>query len=259
MTQKLTIVKVGGRIVEQQERLSSLLTQFAALEGLKILVHGGGRTATELAARLGIETRMVDGRRVTDTRMLRIVTMVYGGLVNKNVVAQLQAQGVNALGLAGADMNVIRAHRRPLKNGTDYGFVGDVDAVDGECLARLLLSGITPVMAPLTHDGKGILLNTNADTIAAETAKSLASRFSVTLTYCFEHAGVLANPEDETSVIKKITPRSFPGLKEKGIVSEGMLPKIENALSAVRAGVARVVITHPAGLRENCGTSFSAN
>lgn len=259
MTQKLTIVKVGGRIVEQEAQLCDLLKQFAALEGLKILVHGGGRTATELAGRLGIETRMVEGRRVTDERMLRVVTMVYGGLVNKNVVARLQSLGTNALGLTGADINLIRSHRRPLKNGTDYGFVGDVERVDGERLAHLLLSGITPVLSPLTHDGQGILLNTNADTIAAETAKSLAPRFHVTLTYCFEHAGVLADPDDETSVIKEITPHSFLALKEKGTVSGGMLPKIENALSAVRAGVSRVVVTSPALLGGKGGTSISAD
>lgn len=254
---KLTIVKVGGRIVEQEEQLSSLLQQFASLEGLKILVHGGGRTATQLAARLGIETRMVDGRRITDAEMLRIVTMVYAGLVNKNVVARLQALGINALGLTGADMNVILSHRRPLKNSIDYGYVGDVDTVDGERLAQLLRSGITPVISPLTHDGHGSLLNTNADTIAAETAKSLASRFDVTLTYCFEHAGVLADPNDETSVIKQITPTSFETLKERGIVSGGMLPKIENALAAVQAGVNRVVITQATALGDGCGTSIT--
>jgi len=259
MTQKLAIVKVGGQIVEQEAQLRDLLKQFAALEGLKILVHGGGRTATELARRLGIETRMVEGRRVTDERMLRVVTMVYGGLVNKNVVARLQSLGINALGLTGADMNLIRSHRRPLKNGTDFGFVGDVDRVDGERLAHLLLSGITPVLSPLTHNGQGVLLNTNADTIAAETAKSLASRFRITLIYCFEHAGVLSDPEDETSVIREITPQSFLSLKEKGVVSDGMLPKIENALSAVRAGVSRVVVTCPAALGKNGGTSISAD
>lgn len=254
MKQKLTVVKVGGKIVEQTDQLSTLLQEFANLDGLKILVHGGGRTATEMAARLGIETRMVDGRRITDSEMLDIVTMVYGGLVNKNVVARLQAVGVNALGLTGADMNVICSHRRPLKNGIDYGYVGDIDRVSAESLSLLLLSGITPVMAPLTHDGQGHLLNTNADTIAAEVAKALASSFDVTLTYCFEHAGVLSNPEDETSVIECITPTTFQTLKQAEIVTGGMLPKIENCLAAVSAGVSRVIITRADALSQNIGT-----
>lgn len=171
MKQHLTIVKVGGKIVEAPDTLNQLLQRFSALEGPKVLVHGGGRTATDVAAQLGVETRMVDGRRITDAEMLRVVTMVYGGLVNKNVVAKLQACGVNALGLTGADMNVIRSHRRPLKNGIDYGYVGDVDKVDADRLQLLIDAGITPVMAPLTHNGEGDLLNTNADTIAGETAK----------------------------------------------------------------------------------------
>ena len=175
MKQHLTIVKVGGKIVEAPDTLNQLLQRFSALEGPKVLVHGGGRTATDVAAQLGVETRMVDGRRITDAEMLRVVTMVYGGLVNKNVVAKLQACGVNALGLTGADMNVIRSHRRPLKNGIDYGYVGDVDKVDADRLQLLIDAGITPVMAPLTHNGEGDLLNTNADTIAGETAKALAS------------------------------------------------------------------------------------
>ncbi len=256
MKQTLTIVKVGGKIVETPRSLETLLNQFCQLEGHKILVHGGGRTATDIAARLGIETTMIEGRRVTDEEMLRVVTMVYGGLVNKNIVAKLQAKDVNALGLTGADMNVIQSHRRPLKNGIDYGFVGDVDCVDAERLSLLLNAGITPVMAPLTHDKKGSMLNTNADTIAAETAKALAGKFEVTLVYCFEHAGVLTDPEDETSVIPLITRESFGNLKAQGIVSGGMLPKIENSLAAVEAGVRRVVITRADNISENKGTSI---
>lgn len=242
MKQQLTILKVGGKIVETPELLKQLLNDFAQIEGLKILVHGGGRTATDMAARLGIETHMVDGRRITDADMLRVVTMVYGGLVNKTLIAQLQSRGVNAIGLTGADMNVIRSHRRPLKNGIDYGFVGDVDKVDAERLALLLQAGITPVMAPLTHDGEGHLLNTNADTIASETAKALAQLYDVTLVYSFEHAGVLTNPDDEQSVIPTITAESFKELKANGTVSGGMLPKLENCLAAVAAGVTKVVI-----------------
>ena len=256
MKQKLTVVKVGGKIVETPDTLETLLHRFSALEGLKVLVHGGGRTATEVAARLGVETHMVDGRRITDADMLRVVTMVYGGLVNKQVVARLQACGVNALGLTGADMNLIRSHRRPERNGVDFGFVGDVDTVDGERLAQLLHSGVTPVVAPLTHDGEGHLLNTNADTMAGEVAKALARQFEVTLVYCFEHAGVLADPDNEASVIPLITRRDFDALKAQGVVTGGMLPKIENCLSAVGAGVRRVVITRADTLQEGCGTTI---
>lgn len=243
MKQQLTIVKVGGKIVETPETLNRLLQDFSSLKGNKILVHGGGRTATQIATKLGIETHMVDGRRITDESMLQVVTMVYGGLVNKNLVAQLQSCGVNALGLTGADMNVILSHKRPLKNGIDYGFVGDVDRVNATQLEQLLNIGITPILAPLTHDGQGHMLNTNADTIAAETAKALAEHFDVTLVYCFEHAGVLTDPEDEKSVISSISHKSFEKLKAEGIVSGGMLPKIENSLKAVDAGVKRVIIT----------------
>lgn len=256
MKEKLTVLKVGGKILESPETLDTFLRGFTAVPGLKVLVHGGGRSATEMAAKLGIETLMVDGRRVTDAEMLRVVTMVYGGLVNKGVVAQLQALGVNALGLTGADMDVMRSHRRPLKNGIDYGYVGDVDTVDGERLAQLIQTGITPVMAPLTHDGRGNLLNTNADTIAAETAKALAPHFEVTLVYCFEHAGVLSDPSDALSVIPRITRSSFAQLKEQGIVSGGMLPKIENSLEAVACGVRRVVITKADALGADCGTTI---
>lgn len=243
MKQQLTIVKVGGKIVETPETLDRLLHDFSTLKGNKILVHGGGRTATQIANQLNIETHMVEGRRITDEAMLQVVTMVYGGLVNKNLVAKLQSCGVNALGLTGADMNVIHSHKRPLKNGIDYGFVGDVDQVNSSQLEQLLNMGITPILAPLTHNGEGHMLNTNADTIAAETAKALANDFDVTLVYCFEHAGVLTDPDDESSVIPSINHSSFEQLKANGTVSGGMLPKIENSLAAVSAGVSRVIIT----------------
>lgn len=255
--EKISVIKVGGKIVESPASLAALLERFSSIEGHKVLVHGGGRTATEVAARLGIETKMVDGRRITDADMLRVVSMVYGGLVNKNVVAQLQAHGVNALGLTGADMDVVRSHRRPLKNGIDYGFVGDVDRVDGDRLAALVRSGVTPVMAPLTHDGAGSLLNTNADTIASETAKALAAHFDVTLVYCFEFAGVLSDPSDEGSVIPEITAATFEQLKADGTVSGGMIPKLENCLAAVRAGVGRVVITRADALGQGGGTTIT--
>ena len=254
MKEKLTIVKVGGAVVEDELQLSQLLRDFSAIEGRKVLVHGGGRKATKMADRLGIETQMVNGRRITDADMLEVVTMVYGGLVNKNLVARLQANGVNALGLTGADANAIRSHKRPLKNGVDYGFVGDVDQADGEMLGRLVEADITPVMAPLTHDGKGHILNTNADTIASETAKALAGLYDVTLIFSFEKKGVLSNPDDDDSVIPVITHASFDQYKADGTISSGMLPKIENALSAVDAGVSRVIITLATAIDGQHGT-----
>ena len=253
MKEKLTIVKVGGKIVEDEASLQRLILAFAQMDGLRLLVHGGGRTATDVAKRLGVETVMVEGRRVTDQAMLEVVTMVYGGLVNKRVVAALQAAGINAIGLTGADMNVMRAHRRPAGR-VDYGFVGDVDKADGEALAHLLQSGVVPVMAPLTHDGHGQLLNTNADTIAGETAKALAHHFEVTLVYCFEHTGVLKDANDEESLIPTINRASFEVLVADGTVSSGMIPKIENCLQAVEQGVARVVITAAAALGTDSGT-----
>ena len=197
---------------------------------------------------------MVDGRRITDADMLNIVTMVYRGLVNKNLVARLQACGVNALGLTGADMNVIHSHKRPLKNGIDYGYVGDVDKADGETLSRLIEVGITPVMAPLTHDGQGHILNTNADTIASETAKALASIYDVTLIFSFEKKGVLRNPDDDESVISTITRSDFMNYKADGAISGGMIPKIENAFSAIDAGVKQVIITLATAIDGQSGT-----
>lgn len=237
----ITILKVGGQIVETPESLSLLLDKFAAIEGPKVLIHGGGRSATKVAARLGIETHMVDGRRITDEEMLKVVTMVYGGLVNKNLVAKLQARGINALGLCGADMNVLKAHKR---SGTaiDYGFVGDVDEADGSALATLIENGIVPVVAPLTHDGKGQLLNTNADTIAAETAKSLVPYFDVTLIYYFEKKGVLLNSDDDDSVIPLISKSDFERLVSEGVVSDGMIPKLQNAFNALDKGINKVFI-----------------
>src|SRR5574344_1524613 len=189
MKKKLTVVKVGGAVVEDEQQLSQLLKDFSAVEGAKILVHGGGRRATKMAARMGVETHMVEGRRITDADMLEVVTMVYGGLVNKHIVSCLQATGVDAIGLTGADGNIIRSVKRPLKNGIDYGFVGDVHEGDGEKIARWIETGMIPVLAPLTHDGAGNILNTNADTIAAETAKAMAHRYDVTLIYSFEKPG----------------------------------------------------------------------
>ena len=253
----LTIVKVGGAVVEDDGQLAQLLTAFAAIEGRKVLVHGGGRRATAVAAQLGIETQMVGGRRITNGEMLDVVTMVYGGLVNKTIVARLQAIGVDAIGLTGAGADCIRSHRRPLKDGIDYGFVGDVDRVESAKIAGFIETGATPVIAPLTHDGHGQMLNTNADTIASEVAKAMAAEgYDVTLVYCFEKAGVLRQADDPRSVIPLITPESFQQLVADGIVSGGMLPKIENALAATQAGVRRVLITHSTDLLGRKGTTI---
>ena len=240
--EKLTLIKVGGKIVEEEATLHALLDRFADLPGHKVLVHGGGRSATQLATRLGIESRMVEGRRITDAETLNVVTMVYGGLVNKRIVANLQARGLNALGLTGADMDVIRSIKRPVKE-VDYGFVGDVKQVNADLLADLITKGVVPVMAPLTHDGQGHLLNTNADTIAGETAKALARHFEVTLVYCFEKRGVLRSENDDNSVIPTIDRPSFQQLVSEGIIQGGMIPKVENSLQAVEAGVKAVIIT----------------
>ncbi len=250
----ITIIKVGGAIVEDEESLNQLLDRFAQVDGPKILVHGGGRRATKVAAALGIESKMVDGRRITDADMLEVVTMVYGGLVNKGIVARLQARGINALGLTGADADTIRSHRRPLKNGVDYGFVGDVDYVRGDLLQSLLAQGTVPVIAPLTHDGQGHMLNTNADTMASETAKALAQYGDVTLVYCFEKPGVLSDPDDDGSVIPVITQNDFDRLTADGTISGGMKPKVENALAAVAAGVRRVIITQASAIGQEGGT-----
>ena len=251
--EKLTIIKVGGKIVEEADTLAQLLTDFAQIPGLKILVHGGGRSATKLAERLGIKSQMVNGRRITDAETLKIVTMVYGGLVNKTIVAGLQAKGMNAIGLTGADLNIIRSVKRPVKD-IDYGFVGDVKNVDGEILSSLLHQGIVPVIAPLPHDGQGSMLNTNADTIAGETAKALAGMFDVTLVYCFEKKGVLRNENDDNSVIPVITPDLFQQYIDNGIIQGGMIPKLENSFSALQAGVGQVIITSAAAIGQESGT-----
>ena len=253
MRTKLTVIKVGGKIVEEEATLQKLLNDFAVIEGPKVLVHGGGRSATKIATQLGIESKMVNGRRITDADMLRVATMVYGGLVNKNIVAGLQARGINAVGLTGADMSVILSDKRPVKD-IDYGFVGDVKQVDGQRLASLIQSGIIPVMAPLTHDGKGNILNTNADTMASETAKAMAALYDVTLIYAFEKPGVMRNPDDDSSLIPVITRPDFERYKADGTISGGMLPKIENALAAVEAGVGRVIITLATAIDGQHGT-----
>lgn len=246
----LTLIKVGGKIVEEPESLKKLLADFSSIPGHKVLVHGGGRSATALAAQLGIESKMVNGRRVTDEEMLKVVTMVYGGLVNKKIVAGLQALDVNALGLTGADLNYMRSEKRQVAE-VDYGFVGDVKEVDADMLANLISKGVVPVLAPLTHDKKGNLLNTNADTIAGEAAKALARYFDVTLMYCFEKKGVLANENDDDSVIEYINPATFEKLVAEGVIMGGMIPKLENSFEALKAGVKQVVITRADLIKDN--------
>ena len=250
----IQVIKIGGGVLENEAQRNAFLRQFAAIEGPKVLVHGGGRLATTMAERLGVETQMIDGRRVTDKETLDIVTMVYGGLVNKQVVAQLQTMGVNAIGMTGADGGWMKAVKRPIKNGIDYGYVGDVVEVNGAHLRTLLDNGLTPVIAPITFSADGLLLNTNADTVASETAVSLAP--DVQLTFCFEKAGVLSNPDDESSLIARITPETYTQLKADGIISGGMIPKIDNAFTALERGVKSVRITHASNLQG--GTVISA-
>lgn len=251
--EKLTLIKVGGKIVEEEATLRQLLNDFSAIEGYKVLVHGGGRSATKIAAQLGIESKMVNGRRITDAETLKVVTMVYGGLVNKNIVAGLQALGVNALGLTGADMNLMRSKKRPVKD-VDYGFVGDVEEVNADLLASLIHQGIVPVLAPLTHDKEGNMLNTNADTIAGEAAKALAKHFGVTLVFCFEKKGVLMDENDDESVIPEIDRIAFADYVQKGIIQGGMIPKLENSFNAIDAGVKQVIITQASEIHKGKGT-----
>ena len=243
----IQVIKIGGGVLENEAQRNAFLRQFAAIEGPKVLVHGGGRLATTMAERLGVETHMIDGRRVTDKDTLDIVTMVYGGLVNKQVVAQLQTMGVNAIGMTGVDGGWMRSAKRPIKNGIDYGYVGDVKEVNGEHLRMLIENGLTPVIAPITYSEEGLLLNTNADTVASETATSLAPE--VQLTFCFEKAGVLRDADDESSLIPRITRESYKQLLADGIVSGGMIPKIDNAFAALERGVKSVRITHANNLQ----------
>ena len=244
----LYIVKIGGNIIDDEASLTQFLSDFASIKSKKILVHGGGIIATKIAEKLQIPTQMVEGRRITDLPMLEVVTMVYGGLVNKRIVAGLQSLGTNAIGITGADGNSILSVKRPVKD-VDYGFVGDVQSVNTSFLVSLLNQGITPIIAPLTHDGNGNLLNTNADTMATEVSVALSLAFKSTLLYCFELKGVLENFEDKNSVISSISKNTFASLKEKGIVSKGMIPKLENALDAVARGVGEVVIFHASDIK----------
>jgi acetylglutamate kinase len=243
--QELHIIKIGGNVIDNSENLYHFLKDFTALDGYKILVHGGGKVATQLSETMGIEPKLVDGRRITDIETLRVVTMVYGGLINKNIVAQLQRFGNNAIGLTGADGNFIRTKKRPVKT-IDYGFVGDMDenSIDPKSISRLLEADFTPVFCAITHDGEGQLLNTNADTIASALAVALSQRYETTLIYCFEKKGVLQDIDDEESLIREIDPERYEELKKQQIIHSGMLPKLDNAFTAINCGVKAVIIGH---------------
>lgn len=251
--ESLNIVKVGGAIVENKDSLQALLKSFSSLPGKKILVHGGGKIATGIASALGVETKMIDGRRVTSAEMLKVVTMVYGGLVNKNLVARLQSLGINAIGLTGADLNLIMSVRRPVRP-VNFGFVGDVKYVNHKALESLLESDAVPVLAPLTHDNEGTILNTNADTIASSVAQAMSGIYDVTLTFCSSTPGVLRDMNDPSSVIPTITSSAFEPMVLDGTISEGMIPKLQNAFEAINSGVSRVVITSASAL--SAGTAI---
>ena len=252
----VSVIKVGGAVLENDASLSAFLDRFVAIPGLKILVHGGGRAATKLSEKLGVISKLVEGRRITDADTLEIVTMVYGGLVNKKTVAALQSKGCNAAGFTGADMNLITAQKRPVQD-IDYGFVGDITQVNQEAFSNLLKTGITPVIAPLTHNGNGQLLNTNADTMASAIAVAMANFYSVSLIFCFEKPGVLSKPDDEKSVISNLTTETYQSYKEKGIIHSGMIPKIDNSFDALHKGVKQVIITSAAKLNITTGTHIS--
>jgi len=239
--ENLYVIKIGGNIIDDDALLSVFLKKFARIKSKKILVHGGGKQATRLAEKLGIPQQMKDGRRITDAETLKIVTMVYAGYINKIIVAELQSVQCNAMGICGADGNSILAHKRE-KAGTDFGFAGDIDQVNSAWFKQLLDQGLSPVVSPITHDGRNQLLNTNADTIAQEIAKALSSSFTVTLVYGFEKAGVLLDVEDEKSVIPILQAGYYRQLKQSNNIFAGMIPKLDNAFAAISHGVNQVII-----------------
>ena len=249
--EKLAIIKIGGNIIEDDISLDAFLKIFSNLEGKKILVHGGGKRATQMASRLGISSKMIDGRRITDAETLEVITMVYGGLVNKNIVAKLQALKINAIGLSGADANSIQATKRPVST-IDYGFAGDVDKIASNAVDALIKSDFTPVFCGITHDGNGQLLNTNADTIASKLAIGMSNIYETSIYYCFELNGVLRDLKDKSSVIKQINSKAYKTLLEDGIIADGMLPKLENCFEALKSGVSTVHMGNTAMLtKEN--------
>ncbi|MCI2227944.1 acetylglutamate kinase [Polaribacter sp. MSW13] len=239
--EKLSIIKIGGNIIEDETSLHAFLKLFSNLEGKKILVHGGGKRATHIANKLGIESKMVNGRRITDAETLEIITMVYGGLINKNMVAKLQALQVDAIGLTGADINSIQSEKRPVKE-IDFGFVGDVKKVASNSIDKLIKAGFTPVFCAITHDGKGQLLNTNADTIASTIAVGMSKTYDTSIYYCFELNGVLRDFNDKNSVVKNIDTTSYKELLDAKIITDGMIPKIDNCFDALNNGVSKVHI-----------------
>ena len=250
MKQKLSIVKIGSNVLDESEGFLSAMELFSKMEGNKILVHGGGKKATEMGERLGVETKIINGRRITDPETLDIAIMIYGGLTNKKIVAQLQAFGTDAIGMSGADANSIRAYKRPVKN-VDFGLVGDVDRVNTYAVFKLLQAGFTPIFCALTHNGKGQLFNTNADTIAAELAIALSDQFDTTLYFCFEKKGVLQNITDENSLIYHIDSKAYDELLAYGTISDGMLPKMHNCFYALRNNVSRVCVGNSGMLAAN--------
>ncbi|MNJ97293.1 Acetylglutamate kinase [compost metagenome] len=257
MKKKLSVIKIGGNVIDDSEKLHRFLLDFTALPGDKILIHGGGKIATELGVSLGVEAKMVEGRRITDIETLRVVTMVYAGLINKNMVAQLQAKGCNAIGLTGADGNIIKAVKRPVKD-IDYGFVGDLDAssVSSKTLASLLDAGLVPVLCAITHDGQTQLLNTNADTIASAVAVAMSDLYETSLIYCFEKRGVMRDIDDDSSLVTEIKMEQFDTLKSEGVVSGGMIPKLHNAFEAIKSGVSAVYIGKADELPQINGNNF---
>jgi acetylglutamate kinase len=247
--EKLSIVKIGGNIIEDDDSLIAFLKLFSNLKGKRILVHGGGKRATYIASKLGIESKMINGRRITDADTLEVITMVYGGLVNKNVVAKLQALNTNAIGLTGADINSIKSKKRPVKE-VDFGFVGDVKEVDHNSIDKLIQANFTPVFCAITHDGNGQLLNTNADTITSQVAIAMSHLYETSIYYCFELEGVLENINDKNSVIKHINFNTYRALLDKGIISDGMLPKLENCFDALKHGVHNINMGNTAMLTQ---------
>ena len=255
---KLIVIKIGGNIIDDEGKLTSFLQSFAKIEGKKILVHGGGKLATRVAEAMGIDQQIIDGRRITDAETLKVVTMVYAGYINKNIVAVLQANNCAAIGITGADGNLIQAHQRKNKE-VDYGFVGDVDVINSKLLSGLLNDNFSVIVAPITHNKQGQLLNTNADTIAQEIAKAMSNFFEVHLIYSFEKAGVLKDVTDEDSVINEINPSNYIQLKEQNIIFEGMIPKLDNAFAALENGVKRIVIGNAEKLFELINGSSGTN
>ncbi len=253
---QLFILKIGGKLLDDEAQLSSALAAFSKINGPKILVHGGGKKGSEISRRLGIEPQMVDGRRITDAATLEVVTMVYAGLLNKTVVAKLQALGCDAIGLSGADGNAILSKKRGA-GAIDYGFVGDVENINNKLIINFLEDSLTPVVSPITHDGQGQLLNTNADTIARFLAVSLAQDFEVTLKFCFEKNGVLLDPTDDNSVLSSLDVETYAQYKAAGVISEGMLPKLDNAFAAKSGGVRKVWVCGVEGIFEEKGTLIS--